>query len=636
VRQHALQVLAVVLFAIAALAIAHIVLVDTFRREAPDQFRTLVIVVEVIIAGLLAVAAATHLLSVARERTRHAVVESLTDAFSVPRSIEEIGQVSVAQLVGADVAGAALLAVAREDGAELEPVAACGYPRDWRIETRPAAGLVPAETAVRQELNLTDPWLEPVEERLGQQPWVARVPIVSGDEVFGLLLLVNPKQGMLADARLLRIVATLIAAALDHAQLYVAAYGPPATTAEADRARHDLLNAVASELEPALVTVEAHASVVAGDEHTPDTIEDARHLSSLSRSLERLNLVLHDLISLGGDDVLSPAAEPGTSTDIGAVLRAMQDVFAPAFQAHGQTLHIETSDEPLTALAAPEPVERMLLHLLSNATRSAPEDGQVTVRAAAGGEWVRIEVEDSGPGLDPLEGNHVFEPFYRVTPGVAEVPGAGLGLAVVGRLAEAQGGAVRAAAGREGGTVYTVELPALLRTASSQALHVAPELETAASGMTEIDDSEGELPAEEGSVPVSEFDALDDLDQQAGDAELEDMLVAEYIESPELPDFGEIGASETPDDIDEPPEVIDEVEETPQAGIATSEAAAPHVDANAIEDAVLEDLHASSEGAEEVVPDATPIDDKDTDDADQVGSEPAPQDGAGGTDRSPA
>ena len=481
VRQRSLRVLAVVLLAIAALGVAHIALVDTFRSEAPDNFRTLVIIVEVIFAGLLSAAVATYVLSVARERSRHAVIESLAETFSVPRSIEEIGQISVAQLVGSGVASAALLAVAKDDGQQLEAIAACGYPRHWQISTRPALAFIPHDTLVQQELNLIDPWLEPVEPQLGQQPWVARVPIFSGDEVLGLLLLINRNEGFLGDARLLRTVSTLIAAALDHAQLYEAAYGPPASTEDADLARHELLSAVAAELGPALVSVEALASVSTGDDDAPGTIEDARRLSALTRGIGRLNTVLSDVTALGSaEEFASPA--PPAPADVGTALRAIKDAFAPAFEARRQTLSLDLPAEPLTALASADTIERLMLHLLSNANRAAPDGGSVVVRASNQGDTVRIEVEDSGNSVDPLEQGHIFEPFYRVARGAAEVPGAGIGLAVVRRLAESEGGAVWAEPRAGGGTSYHVGLPALVRAAPEAKLPLDPSGERGPGG----------------------------------------------------------------------------------------------------------------------------------------------------------
>jgi signal transduction histidine kinase len=543
-------VLLAVLLAVAALGVAHVLLIDTFRRESPDSFRTLIILAEVVILGALVAGAARYLLSVARERTRNAVIESLAEVFSTPRSIEEIAQASVARLVGADVAASALLAVAKEDGRQLEPIAASGYPPHSGIQPRETAGILPSEAIARRQANLDDAWLAPVAARSGQQPWVARVPIVNDEEVLGLLLLISPTRGLLGDTRLLRTVATLIATALDHAQLYEAAYAPPPNAEDEALARHELLSAVASELRPAFVTVEAHASVIAGEETSPGTIEDARRLSVLTQSIERLNGMLEDLTSLGrGDDVAAESRQPDAtaSIDVARVARAAVAAFAPAFEARLQVVEVDLPDAPLTAVASADAVERLLLHLLSNANRSTPDEGQITVRAHDDGDVVRIEVEDAGPAVDPLERGHIFEPFYRVAAGLPEVPGAGLGLAVVHQFAQSQGGAVWAEPRPGGGTAYYVDLPTRARPAIE--VEVAPLVAT-------------DLDAADEAEAVDIAEAEPEISELGTDEDAVEALPAEVDEAIALDELPEVLEEEA---------VLEAAEEVPEMAPADQE-----------------------------------------------------------------
>lgn len=588
VRQHSLQVLLVVLLAIVALGAVHVLLIDTFRREAPDNFRALIIAVEVAFVVLLAAVAATHLLSVARERSRHAVIESLAEAFSVPRSIEEIAQISVAQLVGSDVAASALLAVAKEDGQQLDPVAASGYPPHSGIMARDAGGLLPAETTVRRGAELTDPWLAPLAARSGQRPWVAHVPIVSDEEVLGLLLLVSPPHSLLGDARLLRTVSTLIAAALDHAQLYEAAYAPPASAEDVARGRQALLRAVASELGPALVSVEAHASVIAGEDTSPGTIEDARRLSELSQSIERLKEMLEDLTGIGpaAEDGETHEPAPTASTDVARVTRSAVAALGPAFEARLQAVEVELPDQPLTAAVSVDAVERLLLHLLTNANRSAPDEGRVTVRAYDDGDTVRIEVEDSGPALDLLEREHIFEPFYRVSAGLPEVPGAGLGLAVVRQLAESQGGAVWAEPRPGGGTAYYVELPTVARVPAADD---APPLASAEpEEIGEEADVGADLDAPEDLLdePDAGTDLAEDAAAQEADATADDVI---EMDAPEE----EVPIEEREEELVPDGEAIDErlpdIEAIEDELTADEEAAAVPVDETRFEPGFVPD-----------------------------------------------
>jgi two-component system sensor histidine kinase SenX3 len=110
----------------------------------------------------------------------------------------------------------------------------------------------------------------------------------------------------------------------------------------------------------------------------------------------------------------------------------------------------------------PAAMRTLLENLISNAIKYGGR-GPVTVTARADGQSVEIAVIDRGPGIASEDLPHIFEPFYRgrdVSSG--PVPGSGLGLSLVRRIARSHGGSVRVESlpGKE--TVFRVSLPAAL------------------------------------------------------------------------------------------------------------------------------------------------------------------------------
>jgi signal transduction histidine kinase len=105
----------------------------------------------------------------------------------------------------------------------------------------------------------------------------------------------------------------------------------------------------------------------------------------------------------------------------------------------------------------------VLTSLIANLARNAIKylgDGpvrRIEIRALDRGGSVRLEVEDTGPGLAPAIEKRVFEPYVR-SPNATQ-PGVGLGLATVKRLAEAHGGRVGVQSFSGRGSTFWFEIP---------------------------------------------------------------------------------------------------------------------------------------------------------------------------------
>ncbi len=106
---------------------------------------------------------------------------------------------------------------------------------------------------------------------------------------------------------------------------------------------------------------------------------------------------------------------------------------------------------------------RNLVHNAIKASRGAGADATVTVSAAREGEGVRLEVSDRGMGFASSERDRLFQKFYRIEHAGAErLPGTGLGLYLVRRCLDLEGGSARASSDGPGrGACFTVRWPAV-------------------------------------------------------------------------------------------------------------------------------------------------------------------------------
>lgn len=121
------------------------------------------------------------------------------------------------------------------------------------------------------------------------------------------------------------------------------------------------------------------------------------------------------------------------------------------------------ADRPVKVRCDPVLIERAIANLVENAMRHSGSDDITLslVPPSSPGAGVRIVVEDKGIGIPPEHLNRIFERFHRVDPArAAESGGAGLGLAIVRRIARLHGGDVACENVVPHGARFTISIPA--------------------------------------------------------------------------------------------------------------------------------------------------------------------------------
>ena len=152
------------------------------------------------------------------------------------------------------------------------------------------------------------------------------------------------------------------------------------------------------------------------------------------------------------------ATEDGRASVRDAVV-ALVDELQP--EATAQKVELSASAElPAVEVAcSPGVLHILLANLVGNAIKYMGERPvrHVEVKVLAGARAARLEVHDTGPGLEPGAEQHIFEPYVRGKE--RGVSGLGLGLATVKRITEAYGGCVGVRSTRAEGSVFWVEMP---------------------------------------------------------------------------------------------------------------------------------------------------------------------------------
>ena len=171
----------------------------------------------------------------------------------------------------------------------------------------------------------------------------------------------------------------------------------------------------------------------------------------------RTTALVENLLQLARLDPQSADAMPRERLDVPSLLQDAVDACASLAAAHGTTITTEAGETAL--FGNRDALFTALRNLLHNAISYGRRGGRVRVAAEREGQYVALSVQDDGEGVDPADLERLTQRFYRVLG--TDVPGNGLGLSIVARVAAMHCAELRFGPGLDGqGLGVTLLLPA--------------------------------------------------------------------------------------------------------------------------------------------------------------------------------
>ena len=294
-------------------------------------------------------------------------------------------------------------------------------------------------------------------------PWSAVLPIPASDTTIGLALLSLPGGRPLASAeralarRLLAGVGGLLAMPPLEKKTPENNTGQTSDLlARADRLTvlGTLAAGIAHEVRNPLVSVRTFIELLPERLHDEEFRTEFRQLTLAE--IERICSLLNDLLAFA-----RPGSASSEPSDANALACQTVRLLQPEARKRTVSLHVACADDLPLVLVDEGRLKQVLLNLILNGIEACPERGavHVTTLAASDGEWGTVEVADSGCGIPPAVAPHVFDPFVTT-----KDTGSGLGLYIAHRIVTDHGGAIHARSRPEGGTVFSIRLPAVVAT----------------------------------------------------------------------------------------------------------------------------------------------------------------------------
>ncbi|HEX5725981.1 MAG TPA: ATP-binding protein, partial [Longimicrobiaceae bacterium] len=175
-----------------------------------------------------------------------------------------------------------------------------------------------------------------------------------------------------------------------------------------------------------------------------------RNVESVLAEIDRLGEIARAFSRFGSPAEAAAGAEPLEPVAVARVAEETLALYRGGQDGIGYRVAVDAGTPPVRSRAGE--LKEVLVNLLENARAALDGSGEVRIEVgpAGGGEWVRVDVADTGEGISPEALPRIFEPRFST-----RTSGTGLGLAIVRRLVESWGGEVTVdSAPGEGTTVH--------------------------------------------------------------------------------------------------------------------------------------------------------------------------------------
>ena len=236
--------------------------------------------------------------------------------------------------------------------------------------------------------------------------------------------------------------------------------------AATEEERRLFVSAIAHDLRTPLFSLRGYLEgLEEGIAATPEKVAEYVRISREKADvLERL---IADLFAYARIEYLEQTLRR-TPLELDAVLQRVVEGRGRDAAVKGVKLDLTGSPRSCVVEGDAQLLERAIENVLDNALRHTPAGGTIIAEWHAREGAATFTISDDGPGIDPRDLPHVFEPMYRADPSrSSETGGAGLGLAIARRIVRAHGGDLSAANRATGGATFTGRVP-LSRQASAE------------------------------------------------------------------------------------------------------------------------------------------------------------------------
>ncbi len=229
---------------------------------------------------------------------------------------------------------------------------------------------------------------------------------------------------------------------------------------ELDHIKSEFVAIVSHDLRTPLTTIRGYVSLLS--RVGPLNEQQQEFVDRVEHNMTSVVELIQDLLDIGRIEAgLDWEMRPTPLDEI--VLEAVEQLRPNAeLQRHALTVNVTTV---APAWGNGRRLEQIMVNLLMNAIKYTPDGGRIDVTLREDGDFLVLQVCDSGIGISVEDQHRIFDKFYRVESGATQgIGGSGLGLAIVKAITEKHAGRVWVESEPGQGSTFTVLLPKYVET----------------------------------------------------------------------------------------------------------------------------------------------------------------------------
>lgn len=229
-----------------------------------------------------------------------------------------------------------------------------------------------------------------------------------------------------------------------------------------EKMRSDFVANVSHELKTPLTSIKGFVETLK-DGAIKDAQKANHFLSIIEDQAGRLENLVSDLLSLSSLE--SEGQQLSKSEEsLRDIMSRVLTLLKNDIDDHGHVINLHCDNNVPNILVDRASLEQVFLNLVNNAIKFTPDQGCIDIRIVRDSDWVRVDVQDNGIGIEKQHLERLFERFYRVDKARSrDLGGTGLGLSIVKHIMSAHQGRIQVESDLGSGSLFSLFFPLICK-----------------------------------------------------------------------------------------------------------------------------------------------------------------------------